>query len=334
MLESMEIVRRFSLSHITISYKIILELTILHSVATVSSFFPFTAFLATLLFYTSMNAKLEFTAIKVIGISAMQILSCLLIVVSLIGIFYITVIDSFSAFSVDKIKRIESRIGNKNLNEDITITNSGIWFKDKSKKKSYIIYAKAFSEDSHSLSNIRFFEFDENQIFKSSTYAKAATIENGVWNVKNAKTIDVHGEEKNISNFKIPTVLSFSGIDKMTTNPKSISFWSMSKYVSMLEKVGLSSTRYKVQWFFQLSSILQMIALVMLASIFCAHYNSRNTRKYAIKIAAVLTLAFPIHFMNNILMALGSTGAIPIFVAAFIMPISTIVVCYFNLVRK
>ena len=242
MLESMEIVRRFSLSHITISYKIILELTILHSVATVSSFFPFTAFLATLLFYTSMNAKLEFTAIKVIGISAMQILSCLLIVVSLIGIFYITVIDSFSAFSVDKIKRIESRIGNKNLNEDITITNSGIWFKDKSKKKSYIIYAKAFSEDSHSLSNIRFFEFDENQIFKSSTYAKAATIENGVWNVKNAKTIDVHGEEKNISNFKIPTVLSFSGIDKLNHVSFSYThtcFPCVSLYVSNIESVSI-----------------------------------------------------------------------------------------------
>ena len=157
---------------------------------------------------------------------------------------------------------------------------------------------------------------------------------NGFWDIKNAKAIDLAGNEKNINDFRIPTLLSFSGISKMTTDPKSISFWSISKYISMLEKVGLSSTRYKVHFFFQLSSILQMMSLVLLASVFCIRYNNRNTRQYALKIGTVLLLAFPVHFINNILMALGSSGNISIFNSAFTMPIVTIIICYIAILKK
>lgn len=280
-----------------------------------------------------MNSRLELTAANVSGISAMQIVTCIIFVVSTIGISYLTAVDSFSAFSVNKIRNIEAKINNK-TNDDLTITNSGIWFKDKDGDKSYIIYVKSFSPDFSSVINARFFQFDRNLNFISSAYTKKATIRNGFWEVLDAKTIDTYGIEKLVSNIKIPTQLTFSGINNMTMNPKSISFWNISKYISMLEKVGLSSIRYKVQFFFQLSSILQMIALVLLASVFCINYNNRNTKQYAIKIAIVLTLAFPIHFLNNILMALGSAGTLNVLAAAFILPLLTIVPCWIALLKK
>ena len=331
MLESMEVVRKFS--NANIACKTVIELTFLNSVATVSSFFPFTAFLAAILFFIHMNYKLELTAIKVVGISVRQIILCLTFVVALIGVLYLTAIDSFSAFSVDRIKRIETKINNQASN-DLTITNSGIWFKDKVKDKSYVIYIKSFSNNFQSLNNARFFEFDKNLNFISSVHAKVATIKDGFWLAQEAKIIDASGQEREVQSFKIPTHFTFSEINKMTTNPKSISFWNISKYIAMLEKVGLSNLRYRVQFFFQLSSILQMIALVLLASIFCINYNNRNTRRYTIKLAIVLALAFPVHFVNNILMALGSAGTIPVIAAAFILPISTIFFCWIALIRK
>lgn len=334
MLESMEIVRRFANNQSIVSYKTIIELTVLNSIITVSSFFPFTAFLGTILFFTNMHSKLELTVIKVCGVSIKEIVKCLLFSVSLIGTVYITVFDGLSVYSINRIKSVESKLTkfNSKTDDGITVTNQGIWFKDASESKSFVIYAKSFYKNS--LLNVRFFEFNKNDDFVSSFYAESAYIEDKSWKLDNVKIIGVDGVETKQSKVIIPTLLSFGGISQMTTNPKGISFWSLSKYISTLEKVGLSSTKYRVHWYLKLSSIFQMMALVMLVSVFCMNYNPRNTKKYALRIAVLLTIAFPIHFTNNILIAFGENGDIPIFVAVFSVSFITIISSYFYFFKK
>jgi LPS export ABC transporter permease LptG len=335
MLEYMEIVRRFASHHITVPYEVISELTILNSVVTIASFFPFTAFLSTILFFITIHGRMELMVIKCVGISVRQLVRYLLCSTILMGGIYITILDKISTFSVNRINSIESKITKKTqIEEKIAVTNKGVWFRDVWQSKSYIIYAKSFLNSQKKLLNVRFFEFDEQNDFKGSIYSDSAEISDNSWKLENAKMIDVNGSERAVPLFNVPTNLSFKNIDKMTTNPKSISFWSMAKYVDMLEKVGLSSIKHKINWFARLSSLLQIIALVLLASIFCINYDARNTRRYALKVAILIAIAFPIHFTNNIMIALGENGRVPIWFAAFSIPIFTTLITYLNLLKK
>jgi LPS export ABC transporter permease LptG len=335
MLEYMEIVRRFATHHITVPYKFIIELTILNSAVTIASFFPFTAFLGTILFFTTTHGRMELMIIKCVGVSVRQLVRYLLCSALMMGGVYITILDQISAFSVNKINSIESKITKKTqIEEKIAVTNKGVWFRDAWQTKSYIIYAKSFLNSQKKLLNVRFFEFDEQNNFKNSIYSDSAEISDTSWQLANAKIIGVDGSERTISLFKTPTNLSFGNIDKMTTNPKSISFWSMAKYVDMLEKVGLSSTKHKINWFARLSSLIQIIALILLASIFCVNYDVRNTKKYALKVAILIAIAFPIHFANNIMIALGENGRLTIWFAAFSVPIFTTLITYLHLLKK
>jgi LPS export ABC transporter permease LptG len=335
MLEYMEIVRRFASHHIMVPYEAILELTVMNSVVTIAAFFPFTAFLGTILFFITVHGRMELMVIKCVGISVCQLVRCLLCSALLMGGVYITILDKISTFSVNKINLIESKVTKKTqIEEKIAVTNKGVWFRDIWQAKSYIIYAKSFLNSQKKLLNVRFFEFDRQNDFRGSIYSDSAEISGNSWQLANAKIIDTNGSESVVPIFRIPTNLSFKNIDKMTTNPKSISFWSMAKYMDMLEKVGLSSIKHKINWFARLSSLLQIVALILLASIFCMNYDTRNTKRYAIKTAILIAIALPIHFTNNIMIALGESGKISIWVAAFSAPTLTIVIAYLNLLRK
>jgi lipopolysaccharide export system permease protein len=336
MLEYMEIIRRFTSHHTTaIPYEAILELTLLNSIVTIASFFPFTAFLGTILFFTTTHGRMELTVMKCVGISVRQLIRYLLCSTFLVGTIYITILDKISAFSMNKINLIESKITKKTqIEEKMTITNKGVWFKDAWQTKSYIIYAKSFLNSQEKLLNVRFFEFDDQNDFNGSIYSDYAEISDNSWKLANAKIINVNGAEKMITLFKIPTNLSFKNINKMTTNPKSISFWSMTKYMDMLEKVGLSIIKHKINWFARLSSLFQIIALTLLASIFCVNYDARNTRRYALKIAILIAIAFPIHFVNNIMIALGENGRVSIWIAAFSVPALTTLITYLHVLKK
>lgn len=328
LLEGMELIRRASYGYV-IPNGIIFKLTILKTISTISLFFPFMIFISTILFYLIINHKLELTVIRGFGVSNQKIAQCLSFVAIVIGILYIVIFDTISALSISQIKQIENTAFHKVENNEpgITITNSGLWFKDVSANNSYIIYAKSFSQTSNFLLYVRFFEFDENLNFKKSIHSTKAQIQDGKWIINNAIEIDSDGNRIVKDIIEIKTDLSLKNINRMTTDPKSISVWNISRYVNMLEKLGLSTLKYKIQLYTQLSSIIQILAFVLLATICCISYNIRNIKRYSFKIATALMLAFPIHFVNNVLIAFGNNAALPPTIATFFLPALS-VVCF------
>lgn len=333
MLEYMELARKFSTTF-HMPYGTILSLTVFYSVPIVSSFFPFTAFASTILFFATMHPKLEITSIKVLGGSAYDIVKCLAFGTCLIGVLYLTVFDCLSVFSTNQTKIIENRIDKKNDDKQIVVTNRGIWFRDISQENSYIIYAKSFSENGKKLISSSFFEFDQDHNFLGTIYSESALVQNGNWILKNARKINIDGSESEFQTLEIPTVLSINKINKITANPKSISIWSISRYISMIDKVGLSSLKYKIHFLHQISSFFQMIALTLLGCVFCLGYNPRNAKRYFLKVVCALSIAFPLYFMNNVILAFGENGKIPIPLAVSLMPLLTFIICAWLLSKK
>lgn len=321
LLEIMEVVRRIPHGHSCFG-GLIIELVVLKGITTISSFFSFTVFVSVVLFYIFINNRLELTAIRGFGLSPFQILKCLIFSTALLGAFYMGIIDGVSALSVEHVKKLERQVfhDEQKENSKITVTNTGLWFKDKNENNSYIIYAESFDKHSEAFLKVRFFKFDSSLNFLESIHAQKATINSRAWRIRNALIVDTNGVEKQQNDLTIRTKLSLRGVNKMTADPKSISIWNLAKYAKMLENVGLSTLRYRIQWCIQISNILQMISLVMLASLFCISYNHRNPKKYTIKVIGVTMMAFPIHFLNNILIALGTNETIPVFASTFALP--------------
>ena len=317
----MEVVRRYFSAGYDPSLYQIVKLTFCRSVVNVCSFFSFTVLLATIVFYSVMHNKLEMTIIKGAGISPFRILKSLFIAVSFLGLLYITVFDGLSVYSYRNAKDTNSELKNGDLiNKKLTITNKGIWLRDTFQDRAYIISARGFNRKNSSLFNVRIFEFGVDNDLIRSVHADKVTISEGNWNLSNCKVVTSSGAEMIQESFKFPTKLSYSNINRMVKSPDSVSFWSITKYISMLDKVGLSSMSYKIHWYSRLSTIFQMFAFVVIGTAFCINQNSRNRKSYATKVALLMSFAFPVHFITNVVKAYGESGAIPLPVAAFIVP--------------
>lgn len=335
-LESMEIIRRYFSNSVDISMRDLLRLICFHSVVTVNSFFSFLVLLSGIITLSVLHSRLELTVMKTIGFSVKKLLCALLIGCAILSLGYITVFDYISSYSVGKIKRIDTNVKQKTrgIDKSLTITNLGVWFKDVNDRNSYIISAKTFDNKLSSVYNIRIFEFNKNNVLNRTIHSEEAKINKGDWKLINCHIFDINGNEEFQAAMNLPLNLSLSQITKMVMLPSSVSFWSIGKYSNMLSRVGLSTIKYKVYWYSKLSSIVQMFSFIILALALCLNYNSRNPSQYALKIALLLIFVFPVYFLNNVLIAFGESGAIPISLAAFSMPISILVIGLLALERR
>lgn len=321
-LEFMEIVRKYIPAGVTIATPTMIKLIVYRSFITVSSFFSFIVLIGGIMFFSVMHNKLELTVMKAVGVSTKNIFTALLSGVAILAMLYITILDTISTHAIKTTKDIDAQLKQqiRPIDKSLTLTNSGIWFKDTNQNNSYIISIKSFDKQNSYAYNIRIFEFDTKNILKRSIHSQMAIIKQGKWSLSNCRIFDINGKEQYQKIMNLPVNLSFSKITKMVMLPESVSFWSIGKYSNMLDKVGLSALKYKVHWYSKLSSIAQMFSFLVLVIAFCINYNSRDPKTYALKIAILLIFTFPIYFFSNILIAFGETGAMPLWLASFIIP--------------
>ncbi|MBQ8651399.1 MAG: LptF/LptG family permease [Alphaproteobacteria bacterium] len=324
LIEIMELSRRMSVSQIHFPIRSIVLLTVMKTIATISHFFPFVVFLGSIIFFTRMHSKLELTVIKVSGVSLWQKVKTILAAICIIGVFYITVFDKISSYSVSHIGYIQATLKGEIASEKIQITSRGAWLKDSSQNERLIIYGRLFDSQTTTLNHVKIFRFDKENSFKDVIYAHTATITNKYWILSKATITKVDGTQEFAKSIKLHSNLNFSRINKMVSDPAGIPFWRIHRYISTLKNVGLSTSKYELHFFMKIASIVQMFALSMLAMAFCINYNSRNTRWYAIKVAVLILSAFPLNFATNVLAAYGENGTLNMLFAAFVIPIFTV----------
>ena len=331
-IEGVEIMRRI----VELDGKILcfLYVVLLKSTITISSFFPFIAFLAAIMCIVVLNNRLELIVMRCLGISVYQIAFILSTCAIFLGILYLTIFNYTTTYAVREIKILEPKITTTQQNVDhYAVTKTGLWFKDTNNENDFIIHSRSLNEKKQTLHNANFFVFDKNMSFLYSIYSVDVKIENDYWIIKNAILITTDNRAKHIKSLYIPTSLSIAKINNMMLNPKSIYLWQISKYISILDKIGLSTTRYKIQLFSQIASVIQILAFIILATVLCVVKQPRCTNKYYMKVGIAIILAFPIHFVNSMLIAYGINESLSAFTSTIIFP-SSILLYLLYFMRK
>ncbi len=322
LLELMDAVRQYFSAGYSPSVTQIMKITLCRATVTICTCFSFAVLFATVIFFTTMHNHLELNIIKGSGASPYKILRMLFVAVSILSLSYISVFDTLSVYSY-RTQDI-SLAKPQSKGENLSVTSKGIWFRDICDNKSYIIYARNFDRITTSLNGIRVFEFDEKGNFVNTILAHSALIKDNVWYIQRCKIITRSGDTIKQDVHTLPTKLSYKTINKMVADPHSISFWKIMKLANLLEKVGLSSRSYQMHWFLRISTILQIFAFVAIAAAFLMRYNHRDRKPYVQKASALIACAFPLHFINNIILAYGENGAMPLSVSTFLVPIATL----------
>ena len=118
-----------------------------------------------------------------------------------------------------------------------------------------------------------------------------------------------------ISEHRIATDLTVDNINDSFAPPETLSFWSMPRFIAVLEAAGFSALRHRIHWQSRLAQPLLLCAMVILAATFSLGHVRRGGTMLIASIG--ITAGFLLFFMSDVVRALGASGSVPVFLAAW-----------------
>ena len=283
--------------------------------------FPFLILLSGIWFFLKIKRTDEIIAMKVSGMSNFSVIAVPSILSLILGVFFITSINPITSVLVKKYESIKGNYYEKEQDYLAAVTENGIWIKEKTLSKYYIIRSSKL--DDQSLLNLTIYEFNKDNNFLKRIEAKSADIASLRWNLKGATVIDKDGKTllKNIDNLSYESNYDIKKIKSLYSNLDTISFWKLEHEIKLLQQRGYSTKEMQVKLHRSLAFPFFLLSMLLLSSVFTlgTRFNDNNwTYVFLAIISSVL-----IFFFNDFSAALGKTDKLPIELSVW-MPITII----------
>ena len=220
-------------------YEVGIKLPILLSTLFVPSMlynmFPFVILLSGIWFFLKIRKTDEIIAMKISGLSNFSVIVVPSVLSILLGIIFITTVNPLTSALINKYESIK---GIYELEQDYlaTVTENGIWIKEKSREKIHIIRASKL--DAQNLVGLTIYIFDSNNNFLKRIQAKFANISTLNWKINDATVLDQDGKilTENTNNIFYRSMYDIKKIKSLYSNLDTISFWNLEKEIELLKE--------------------------------------------------------------------------------------------------
>ena len=254
---------------------------------------------------------------QISGMTNISIILVPCLVSILLGIFFVTSLSPITSVLVKKYEMIKGNY-EKDKNYLATITENGIWIKEKILEKNIII--KSSNLENESLMNVSIYEFDQNHNFIKRIEATSANISSLRWSLKNIKIIDPDGKILSGDKDDVFYVSTYDlkKIKSLYSNLDTVSFWNIKNQIELLEERGYSTKRMETKFQRSLAFPFFLLAMTLLSGVFTLGIGfNENNLTYAFVTISTCVL---IYFFNDFSAALGQTEKLAVEVAVW-MPI-------------
>ena len=280
--------------------------------------FPFVILLSGIWFFLKIRKTDEIIAMKVSGMSNFSVIMVPSVVAIILGIFFITLINPITSVLVKKYESIRGSYETQQFEYLATINTNGIWIKEKSYGKNYII--RAANLDNQNLIDLTIYEFDYSHDFIKRIDAKSADISSLNWKLKDAKIVNSDGIiiSENISHLPYQSKYDIKKIKSLYSNLDTISFWNLNNEIKLLEDRGYSTREMETKLQRSLAFPFFLLSMVLLSGVFTLGKRSKENN-WTYVFTAIITSVL-IFYFNDFSAALGKTENLPIEISVW-MPI-------------
>jgi lipopolysaccharide export system permease protein len=165
------------------------------------------------------------------------------------------------------------------------------------------------------LKNVMVLFYGEDDQFLERFHVEQAELEPGRWHFENVTAYYAQNKSSYYKEFNLPTDLTIEDVEESFSSPETMSFWRLSSHIETLEDAGFDASRLRVYYHSLLAQPLLFAAMVLLA----ASVSMRPARfRGGMRLLSVgVFIGFVIFFLSSFLQALGSSGQIPVVLAAW-----------------
>jgi lipopolysaccharide export system permease protein len=323
LMELLELVRRAADVPGGVPFLVLVEMALLKLPSTLEKIYPFAFLIGGMVTLARLTRHQELAVVRAAGVSVWQFLAPGLAIALVMGIVAVGVINPMAAAMVSRFDKIESKYISAKPSI-LSISPSGLWLKEVNAANAefqgapigeYILHARRMDQTSLMLDDVILFFFTPDHRFLGRIDAKKAELMQGNWYLSEAVMSSPSLVPETITRFNLPTSLSLSQIEESFAPPETFSFWELPGFIRVLEKAGFSAMRHKLYFHTLLAMPLLLAGMVMLAAVFSLR-QTRRGKTGALLVLGVFT-GFVFYFATNLIYALGSSGALPIVLAAW-----------------
>jgi lipopolysaccharide export system permease protein len=223
----------------------------------------FCVLIGTMICYLDLSRRLELVIARSAGLSAWQFVAPGLVVAFLFGVVATAVYNPLSAILDERSKRLESELFNQDKN---AANGSNYWTSQRTNEGTAIINAKTSRDQGVNLNGVTVFIFDTNGQFKQRIEARSATLEPGVWELRDARVNELGILPVTHPEFRLKTSLTPEQVRESFATPETVPFWDLPLYITIADHAGLVASGYRLQFQKLLARPFLMAAMVLLAA--------------------------------------------------------------------
>lgn len=281
--------------------------------------FPFAVLFSALFTFWQLSRRSELVVARASGLSVWQFMMPLAFAAFLVGVVQMTVVNPIGALMIAKYERLEA----DRLDEDevrVTLSDQGLWLRQRvDNGQVALFHAASVRTPDWQLHDVMVLYIDPSRGFVRRVDADTARLQNGAWVFDNVvENAPGRAPVRRIRE-TLPTSLSISQIENSFAEPKTVPFWSLPSYISTMAGTGFNTTPLEIEFQALIATPLFLAGMILLAA--CVALRPQRQGGGSKLILAGVVMGFVVFFLSNFLQALGASGQIPVFMAAWFPPV-------------
>ena len=264
-IDLIELIRRSSSKNI--EFSVLLKMSVLHIPSLFPIILPTVFLLSSMNTYMKLNKNNELSVLRASGFSIWSLIFPALINVILISSIFILLFNPIFALMNIKFKNYESIYfkGNAGL---YSISQTGLWLRERNDSFEYVINAKHYSSQEKKLKEVKIFKFDlNNKFLERIDIESVEMISDQLWILINGYRLELNKPPQKFKELDLEINLDVKKIEKNFRPPETISFWELQTYINNLENSGFSVRKHVIYKNYLYSYPLILMAMVLLGCV-------------------------------------------------------------------
>ena len=262
-----------------------------------------------------LNRKSELAVMRAAGMSVWQFLAPGLAVALTLGVLAVTVYNPVAAAARAEAELLFAEAFGRESNF-LRTQRGGSWLRQDGADGASVINAGGATEGGLKLHTVTIFQFDKQGRFVERIDGERATLLEGYWEVEKAWLTRTGREPEQYDKYLISTYLTPERVQDALGTVISLSFWQLPALIEVVEKAGLSASRYRVHYELLWSRPALLIAMVLLA----ATVSLRSFRSGGIQtmVAGAMIGGFGFLLLAEVSRQVGVAGLVSPWVAVWV----------------
>lgn len=324
LLDMVEQLRR--LSNLDAGFTDALGLALLNAPEAFYEIAPLVMMLAALWLGLGWSRNSEFVVIRAAGRSVPRLLALPALVLLLAASAFVAVMNPLVANSAREYQRSLSDLQGGPA-AVVALSGNELWLRQADDMGQTVIHAPRAEETGTVLFDASFFVFNPERGLSVRLRAARADLRPGAWHLTQVKRwrmsdMNPEAEAANLDTLVVPSDLTPEKIRDSFATARTISLFDLPAFITALERAGFSALEHRMRLQMELAMPVLLTGMMLLALALSIHH----ARSGGVGIRALITIlsGFTLFFLRNFAQVLGETGQIPVALAAWGLPVATL----------